>query len=439
MLIVGVRVLCYIFRAKGGRPRLHRFVPTRVNKASQLKFSPSGRSLMTEHLFPRAYARLARWLCAAVCLSALSAAAGAQGLPAGSPVLLTEGTGQTTRGVAYEAITSRSEPFPVVSPVNWNADKSNTRDQQTRVMLFATGLPLLAGEGANALTADAQDASGRVYPLKVEALTKPPYDIFDVAGKQHTGQPQDWLWAVTLRLDEQMTDTLGDVLVRINLHGLSSNRVRIAVGQNGAGPATDPSTEFISAAPPTPPAPTPTPTPKTYGPGEASTADVTRFLEQATWGPKPTDAATVQAQGLRAFIDDQFNAPTLNAGSDYTNLTTVADDRNTTSQSTLDANARTICLRDNYSIYPLQVQFFKNALTRQTQLRQRVAFALHQVFVVSNVDIPLPWWMNGYLQTLDRNALGSYRTLLGEMTLNPAMGRSEERRVGKECRSRWSP
>src|ERR1043166_8954892 len=30
--------------------------------------------------------------------------------------------------------------------------------------------------------------------------------------------------------------------------------------------------------------------------------------------------------------------------------------------------------------------------------------------------------MNGYLQTLDRNALGSYRTLLGEMTLNPAMG-----------------
>jgi uncharacterized protein (DUF1800 family) len=51
-----------------------------------------------------------------------------------------------------------------------------------------------------------------------------------------------------------------------------------------------------------------------------------------------------------------------------------------------------------------------------------VAFALHQIFVVSGRDIPLPWWMNGYLQTLDRNALGNYRTLLGEMTLNPAMG-----------------
>src|SRR5215208_638352 len=155
---------------------------------------------MTEQHSPRAYARVARWLCAAVCLSALAAAARAQSQPPGSPVLLTEGTGQTTRAVAYVAVTFRSEPFPVVSAVNWNADKSNTRDQQTRVMLFAMNLPLLAGEGANALTADAQDASGRIYPLKVEALSKPAYDIFDVEGKQHVAQPQDWLWAVTLRL-----------------------------------------------------------------------------------------------------------------------------------------------------------------------------------------------------------------------------------------------
>src|ERR1043165_2698898 len=103
---------------------------------------------MTEHLFPRAYARAARWLCAAVCLSALAAVPRAQSLPPGSPVLLTEGTGQTTRAVAYEAVTGRAEPFPVVSAVNWNADKSNTRDQQTRVIVFPMGLPLLAGQGA---------------------------------------------------------------------------------------------------------------------------------------------------------------------------------------------------------------------------------------------------------------------------------------------------
>jgi uncharacterized protein (DUF1800 family) len=386
---------------------------------------------MTEHLFPRAYARAARWLRAAVCLSALAAAAGAQVLPPGSPVLLTEGTGQTTRAVAYEAVTGRAEPFPVVSAVNWNADKSNARDQQTRVMLFATGLPLLAGEGANALTADAQDASGRVYQLRVEALSRPKYVQLspapgDPSRQVPTEVEQQWLWAVTLRLDEAMDDTLGDVLVRINLHGLSSNRVRVAIGRAGPGIAADPSTEFVSPAPPAPPAPTPTPTPKAYGPGGALAPDVTRFLEQATWGPTPAEVARVQAMGLRAFIDEQMGAPVLNPekGSDYPDLPIVPNDTGAAAgcPTSMDTNARSVCLRDKYSMYPLQVQFFKNALARPTQLRQRVAFALHQIFVVSGAELTVPWWMSGYLQTLDRNALGNYRTLLGEMTLNPAMG-----------------
>jgi uncharacterized protein (DUF1800 family) len=388
---------------------------------------------MTEQPFPRAYARVARWLCAAVCLSALNAAAGAQGLPPGSPVLLTEGTGQTTRAVAYEAVTFRSEPFAVASAINWNADKSNTRDQQTRVMLFAMGLPLLAGEGANALTADAQDASGRIYPLKVEALSRPKYVQLspapgDPSRQVPTEVAQEWLWAVTLRLDDAMTDTLGDVLVRVNLHGLSSNRVRIAIGQTGGGIANDPASEFVSPAPPTPPAPTPTPTPRPYGAGQATAADVTRLLEQATWGPKDSEVTRVQQMGLRAFIDEQMSAPVLNAakGSDYPDLATAADDNSVTCPTDPVGDPqntrRNACLRDNYSMYPLQVQFFKNALTRPGQLRQRVAFALHQIFVVSGRDIPLTWWMNGYLQTLDRNALGNYRTLLGEMTLSPSMG-----------------
>ncbi|MDT5272526.1 MAG: hypothetical protein QOH49_4712 [Acidobacteriota bacterium] len=383
---------------------------------------------MKERSSLRAYARVARWLCVVVFLSALAAAAGAQTLPPGSPVLLTEGTGQTTRAVAYEAVTFRSEPFPVASAVNWNADKTNTRDQQTRVMLFAFNLPLLAGEGANALTADAQDASGRLYPLKVEALLKPAYDIFDLTGKQHVAQPQDWLWAVTLRLDDAMTDTLGDVLVRINLHGLSSNRVRIAIGQTGSGIANDPATEFLSPAPPTPPAPTPTPTPKAFGANESNDADVVRLLEQASWGPTPAEVARVKSIGIRAFIDEQFNAPVLNTAktSDYPDLATVVDDNSVGCpvDTVNDPNntKRNACLRDNYTMYPLQVQFFKNVLTRPGQLRQRVAFALHQIFVVSGRDIPLPWWMNGYLQTLDKHALGNYRTLLAEMTLNPSMG-----------------
>jgi hypothetical protein len=102
---------------------------------------------MTVERNPRAPARSVRRLCAcAFLLLALAPAAFAQSLPPGSPVLLTEGTGATTRAVAYESVTFRSEPFPVVTPFNWNADKSNTRDQQTRVTLFAMNLALLPGE-----------------------------------------------------------------------------------------------------------------------------------------------------------------------------------------------------------------------------------------------------------------------------------------------------
>src|SRR5438270_5158443 len=90
---------------------------------------------MKDQPYSRVSARLTRWLFVCVVAFASVSSANAQGVP-GSPVLLTEGTGTTTRGVAYEAVTFRSEPFSVVSPFNWNADKSNTRDQQTRVMLF---------------------------------------------------------------------------------------------------------------------------------------------------------------------------------------------------------------------------------------------------------------------------------------------------------------
>jgi uncharacterized protein (DUF1800 family) len=389
---------------------------------------------MTEHRYLSAFALGVRWLCACALLLAHGLSTYAQTPPTvtgGGPVLLTEGTGTTTRGVAYEAVTARGEPFPVVSPYNWNADKSNTRDQQTRVMLFAMNLDLLAGEGANALTADAQDATGRVYPLKVEALTNPLV----------AGAPQQWLYAIVVRLDDAMTDTLGDVLVRFNLHGVSSNRVRIAVGQATGGIANDPATEFIAPAPPVPPTPTPTPTPKAFGPGESSSADVTRLLEQATWGPTAAEVARVQQMGIRAFVDEQLNAQPLNAakGSNYPDLEIMPDD------STLDSACpvtrpsdptynQGVCQRDKYSVYPLQVQFFRNALAvadasdpqglarRQNQLRQRVAFALHQIFVVSNRDINYPFWMTPYLQALDRGAFGNYRTLLGEVTLNPAMG-----------------
>ena len=80
------------------------------------------------------------------------------------------------------------------------------------------------------------------------------------------------------------------------------------------------------------------------------------------------------------------------------------------------------CQRDNYTMYPLQKQFFLNALYGQDQLRQRVAWALHSLIVTSGLDLNRPSWYQPYLDVIDRNVFGNYRQLLYEMTLNPGMG-----------------
>lgn len=363
---------------------------------------------MTEPSFFRVATRLTGAL-AAVCAFAWSAFGQT---PPGSPILLTEGTGTTTRAVAYESVTHAPEPFKVTSAVNWSADA------RTRVTVFVMNLDLLPGEGANAVTADAQDASGRVYQLKVESVTRPPFFAF--VNNQNVETPQQWFYAVVLRLNDEMTDNLGDVLLSVNLHGLRSNRARISLGQTGGGPAVDAATEFVAPAPATQPPATPTPTPKAYGPNESSDADVTRLLEQASWGPTAAEVARVKSIGIRAYLNEQLNAPVTNAakGSNYPDLTFPPDDTALGCPTGSPAE----CSRDNYTLYPIQKTYFTNSLYGQDQLRQRVAFALHQIFVVSGRDINRPSWMTPYLQALDRGAFGNYRTLLNDITLNPAMG-----------------
>ncbi len=128
---------------------------------------------MAKHFYSPFAARCARLLSAcALVACVLSASASAQTAP-GSPVLLTEGTGTTTRAVAYDSVTHGSEPFSVTSTFDWAANKPG--DRRTRVTLFVMNLAFLPGEGANALTADAQDASGRIYSLKVEHVSRPKY------------------------------------------------------------------------------------------------------------------------------------------------------------------------------------------------------------------------------------------------------------------------
>lgn len=58
-------------------------------------------------------------------------------------------------------------------------------------------------------------------------------------------------------------------------------------------------------------------------------------------------------------------------------------------------------------------------------LRKRVALALSEIFVISTTGMTIEspmFAMAGYWDLLMRNAFGNFRTLLGEIALNPAMG-----------------
>jgi uncharacterized protein (DUF1800 family) len=312
---------------------------------------------------------------------------------AGGPTILTDAA--STRAIAFEAVTYRKEPFPLTMPVPFSADTRN------RLAFFVMNLDLLAGEGANALTADAEDASHHHYTFTVENVTPMP--------------GYEWMSQVTVRLSDDIGDT-GDVLFRLSLHGVSTNRVRVAIGHVGGGPADD--ANMVSTPAPFPaPAPTPVPTPNPYtDPAFATANDSVRFLEQATWGPTTNDLAHVRSIGYRAYINEQFNTAITN----YPAQDLYPTDGSVGCPSgTAPAN----CARDHYSMYPVQISFFQRALTGSDQLRQRVAFALHKILVVSGKDLNnQPAWVTPYLQTLDRDAFGNFRQLLEDITLTPAMG-----------------
>jgi uncharacterized protein (DUF1800 family) len=143
---------------------------------------------------------------------------------------------------------------------------------------------------------------------------------------------------------------------------------------------------------------------------QPSTPDTVRFLEEATFGPNSALIAHVQAVGFAGFLQEQFATP----ASGYPALPLQPANAPSTCTG--------FCLTQNYSMYPVQLTFFQNALTAPDQLRQRVAFALQQIMVASGLTVNQPGWMTPYLQIFSNNAFGNFRTLLGDITLNPAMG-----------------
>jgi uncharacterized protein (DUF1800 family)/fibronectin type 3 domain-containing protein len=120
-----------------------------------------------------------------------------------------------------------------------------------------------------------------------------------------------------------------------------------------------------------------------------------RLLRQATWGPKPGDVDRVKAMGLDGFLSEQLALP----ASSYP---------------------------DSLFAQPIEMaqeHFMRLALTGPDQLRQRVAWALHKIWVVSAVEVDSAPGIVTYHRILLNGAFGNYRDLMRALTLNPAMGR----------------
>jgi uncharacterized protein (DUF1800 family) len=139
-------------------------------------------------------------------------------------------------------------------------------------------------------------------------------------------------------------------------------------------------------------------------------SEAARFLTQASFGPTEASIDRVMALGYAAWIDEQLALP------------------QTSHRSYWDAeNAAIRALDASRSAGSRQVldSFYQRAIHGEDQLRQRVAFALSQIFVVSMQDSNVGNMMRGvpaYLDMLGKHGLGSYRRLLEQVARSPVMG-----------------
>jgi uncharacterized protein (DUF1800 family) len=120
-----------------------------------------------------------------------------------------------------------------------------------------------------------------------------------------------------------------------------------------------------------------------------------RFLEQSTFGPTPELVNQVSQIGFTPFLETQLAAPVS------TYPTPLAADT---------------------GVGKVQAQFWINAVNDSDQLRERVAFALNELWVVSQNKVSDPTGYTNYIQALTNDALGNYYDVMKDVTLTPAMG-----------------
>ncbi len=144
--------------------------------------------------------------------------------------------------------------------------------------------------------------------------------------------------------------------------------------------------------------------------------DAARFLTQATFGPTKADIDALTAGGITKWIDDQMALPATSFRALL--LADVAEFPWPPIAGT-DQTVYFYTKSDNQN-----AAWWKLAATAPDQLRQRVAFALSEIFVIGALaDIDRePESKTRYYDQLANGAFGNFRALLENVSLSPVMG-----------------
>ena len=147
-----------------------------------------------------------------------------------------------------------------------------------------------------------------------------------------------------------------------------------------------------------------------YGAEGTNRADAFRLLTQATFGPVEADIGRVMSLGTVGWVDEQLAKP-----AQAVHLARWRAD---------DAEAKLKSAKATAGAPSMVSSFYQQALQADDQLRQRTAYALSQIFVVSMVDLAneRAEAVASYYDMLEADAFGNFRTLLQDVAMHPAMG-----------------
>jgi uncharacterized protein (DUF1800 family) len=183
-------------------------------------------------------------------------------------------------------------------------------------------------------------------------------------------------------------------------------------GGGATAPTSTPSTSTGSSDPARAPA---------AGAPPMTQRDAVRLASQASFGATEALVVQMRTQCAAAWVKAQLQLP---QSSRYTSGGSGAIHTQTSGTGFCEqgANQGDNCWRDAFSSQPLLWDFYRNAVTQPDQLRQRVAFALQQILVVSNLEVEGTYGLRRYQNALLDNALGNYRDVLRQVALSPVMG-----------------